>query len=197
MKPVLPALALAAALMAAAPAAMAATEEGWPCVQRRTPDLSAAVMWPDPVAPVTLSPAAQDLVGALSLRRVGLDEAETLAGRFVAAEGADPGVLGNVFLAVVERINADRRRILDGIATYAGQQAALTGKIDAARAEMTRLQAAEPPDFDRIDALEEQIDWDERIFLDRERALTYVCETPVLLEKRLYAIAGILRAAAP
>ena len=52
--------------------------------------------------------------------------------------------------------------------------------------------AAEAPDFDRVDQLEEQIDWDERIYHDRARSLTYVCETPVLLEKRAYAIAQIL-----
>ena len=37
------------------------------------------------------------------------------------------------------------------------------------------------------------MDWDERIHTDRQRSLTYVCETPVLLEKRLYAIAQLLQ----
>ena len=50
------------------------------------------------------------------------------------------------------------------------------------------------PDFDRVDALEVQLDWDERIYADRQQSLTYVCETPVLLERRLYAIAQLLEA---
>ena len=54
------------------------------------------------------------------------------------------------------------------------------------------LAAADPQDRDRIDELEEQIDWDERVYRDRERSLTYVCESPVLIEKRLYAIAQML-----
>lgn len=192
------ALALAAIVQAASSApAHAATEEGWPCIQRRAPELSAGVMWPEQIENTELSPAARDLAGALSLRRVSLEDAKAMVATFVGDSGAGKAILGSVFLEILSRVNADRHRILDGIATYARQQAALAEKIDAARGEMTRLEAAEAPDFDRIDALEEQIDWDERIFRDRERALTYVCETPVLLEKRLYAIAQILRDAAP
>ena len=61
---------------------------------------------------------------------------------------------------------------------------------------MTELMAAEKPDFDKVDALEAQADWDERIYTDRAKSLTYVCETPVLLEKRIYAIAQMLLAVA-
>ena len=59
------------------------------------------------------------------------------------------------------------------------------------------LMEAENPDFDEVDRLEEQLDWDERIYTDRQRSLIHVCETPVLMEKRLYAISQMLLAAAP
>jgi hypothetical protein len=52
--------------------------------------------------------------------------------------------------------------------------------------------ASEAPDYDRVDALEEQLDWQQRIYRDRAQALTYVCETPVLLEKRTFALAQAL-----
>ena len=48
---------------------------------------------------------------------------------------------------------------------------------------------------DRVDALEEQVDWDQRIFTDRQKTITYLCETPTLLEKRLYAISQMLQEA--
>lgn len=51
------------------------------------------------------------------------------------------------------------------------------------------------PDYDRVDALEEQVDWDQRIFTDRQKTITYLCETPTLLEKRLYAISQMLQEA--
>jgi len=38
------------------------------------------------------------------------------------------------------------------------------------------------------DELNEQIDWDTRIYEEREQSLRYVCETPVLLEQRLFQI---------
>ena len=53
---------------------------------------------------------------------------------------------------------------------------------------MARLSAAESPDFDKIDAEEEKLDWDTRIFTDRQAQLTYVCETPVILEQRAFAL---------
>ncbi len=56
--------------------------------------------------------------------------------------------------------------------------------------------AEEDPDYDRVDALEEQLDWDQRIYNDRQRSITYLCETPTLLERRLFVIAQMLQQAA-
>ncbi|RYI14311.1 MAG: hypothetical protein EON48_11985, partial [Acetobacteraceae bacterium] len=42
--------------------------------------------------------------------------------------------------------------------------------------------------FEKIDAEEEKLDWDVRIFTDRQAQLTYVCETPVILEQRAFAL---------
>ncbi len=176
----------------------ASGEADWPCIQRHAQDLSVALMWPHPVPQVSLTAAAREQVAVLALRRVTLDEATRYVERFVTEEpGVDADLLGNVFVGVFDRLNADRKRLLQGIAVYARTQAALTGRIAATRSEMATLLAADAPDHDRIDQLEQQLDWDERIFLDRERALSYVCETPVLIEKRAFAIAQILLAALP
>ncbi len=55
---------------------------------------------------------------------------------------------------------------------------------------------ADEPDYDRVDAIEEQLAWDERIYSDRQRSIIYLCETPTLLERRLYGIAQMLQQAA-
>ena len=39
--------------------------------------------------------------------------------------------------------------------------------------------------------------WDKRIFDERNQALHYVCETPVLLEQRLFEIARRIQARLP
>lgn len=105
-------------------------------------------------------------------------------------------MLGQVFKAGFERLSAQRRAIIAGIEDYSLKQIALSERIDETRVEMNRLMEADAPDYDRVDALEERLAWDERIFTDRAQSLTYVCETPILLEKRLHAIARMLLDAA-
>ncbi|SPH25153.1 hypothetical protein DEA8626_04189 [Defluviimonas aquaemixtae] len=182
------------AMLGLAETAVAASDDpDWPCIQRRTGALSPGVMWPSPPNDAQAVGEAADLAAALALRRVAIEAAEARVAGYIAAHPdltADD--LGAIFLAAFARIDRDRKRVLDGIVRYARSQIALAEKIDAAHSEMSALEAAEEPDFDRMDALEAEIDWDERIYRDRERALTYVCETPVILEKRAYAIAQIL-----
>jgi hypothetical protein len=61
-------------------------------------------------------------------------------------------------------------------------------------ASWPRWRPAEPKDFDRIEELEDTLAWETRIFRDRAQSLTYVCETPVLLEQRAFAIARLIAA---
>ncbi|MBP2233932.1 hypothetical protein J2Z31_000422 [Sinorhizobium kostiense] len=165
----------------------------WPCIQRKVENLSASLIWPAPITGAQLTPAARDLAATLSLRRVSLEEAELHVRDFVEKSApVDGQLLGNIFLAVFDNIADTRKRLIAGIARYSRKQIALSSRIEGSRTEMARLEGEKDPDYDRIDKLEEQIDWDERIYRDRAQALTYVCETPVLLEKRLYAIGQIL-----
>lgn len=168
------------------------SDPDWPCIQRKVENLSAGLMWPHPVTKTDLPPEAEELAAVLALRRVSLEEAETHVRDFVAKHPPDEQALGAVFLSVFDRLSENRKRLMSGIARYSQSQIALSAKIDADRIEMAKLSAEKAPDFDRIDKLEEEMDWNERIYLDRSRALTYVCETPVLIEKRAYAIAQVL-----
>ncbi len=169
------------------------SDPDWPCIQRKVENLSPGLMWPKPVTRTALPPEAADLAARLALRRVSLEEAETQVGDFLEkTAGADAQLLGNIFYDVFDKLAEDRHRLISGITRYSRNQIALSKKIEDSRNEMARLTAEKSQDFDRIDKLEEQIDWDERIYKDRTQALTYVCETPVIIEKRAYAIAQLL-----
>ncbi len=168
------------------------SDPDWPCIQRKVENLSAGLMWPHPVTKAALAPEAEELAAVLALRRVSLEEAETHVRDFVARHPSDEQALGSIFQGVFDRLSENRKRLMSGIARYSQSQIALSARIDADRIEMAKLSGEKAPDFDRIDKLEEEMDWNERIYLDRSRALTYVCETPVLIEKRAYAIAQIL-----
>ena len=135
------------------------------------------------------------MAARLALRRLPVEDLRAEVEAFVAGRGADADQLGRVFMGAFDRLAAARRTVMAGIEEYSLSQIALSERIEATRAEMDRLMAAEAPDFDRVDALEERIDWDERIYDERRQSLTYVCETPVLIEKRLYAIAQLLAGA--
>ncbi|MHA6345980.1 hypothetical protein [Roseivivax sp. CAU 1761] len=197
-----PPLAAALALGLAGPLAAADySDPTWPCIQRKVERLSPGLMWPEtgaapPELPDAQRAAVADLAEALALRRVDLEEAETRIAAFTEAHGGDPAVLGVVFQRVFDTLSQRRQKIMAGIAEFSTGQIGLSERIDAARADMETAMAAAEPDYDRVDRLEEQLDWDQRIYTDRQRTLTYICETPVLLEKRLYAIAQLLQAAA-
>jgi len=99
-----------------------------------------------------------------------------------------------VFARVFGTLSKRRTRIINGIGEFSLSQIGLSEQIDTTRVEMDRLMSAENPDYDKVDALEEKLDWDQLIYTDRQRNLTYLCETPVLLERRLFGIAQMLQA---
>ncbi len=175
------------------------SDPAWPCVQRKVDRLSIGLMWPEPLAAIEMPPetdaAVDDLSQRLALRRVDLDAAQTAVEEFAQAQGHDVNLMGEVFARVFSSLSARRTRIMKGIGKFSLSQIALSERIDAARAEMDTQMAREAPDYDKIDKLEEQIDWDQRIFTDRQQTISYLCETPTLLERRLYAIAQILHQA--
>ena len=191
-------------LCAGVPAASAAVfnDPTWPCVQRKVDSLSLGLMWSRPVdtaaaVGVDLSPEVEDLVDQLALRRLTLEELNGLVAAFaISNPEVNEPIYEQVFERIFNELGAKRHKIIKGIERYSLKQIALSEKIDSIRAEMDKLLGESSPDYDKIDKLEEQLDWEERIYQERSRSLTYVCETPVLIEKRLYGIAQMLMKAA-
>lgn len=168
----------------------------WPCIQRKAEHLSVGVMWPLPLQPnVTLAEKAEHLADQLTLRRITAEEAQRLIDAFAAnTPDADTGLYGAIFERAFKKMDQERTRLIRGIERYSLAQIALSDQIETLRTDMNALMQHTAPDYDRIDSLEETLDWNERIFKDRASALTYVCESPILLEKRIYTIAQALLA---
>ena len=163
----------------------------WPCVQRKQPHLSLGQVWTGPqpdeaIAAIAREPDVRRLAALIEQRRVPMEEAEAQIAAF--AEDADNQRLTALMSAVFHKIEPERSALIDGIARYGTSQKDLSQRIEERRAKMEELEAAEAPDFDAIDAEEKALDWDERIFTDRRQSLTYVCETPVILEQRAFAL---------
>jgi hypothetical protein len=183
--------ALFATLIAAPAFAAGPVDPDWPCIQRRQPQLSIGQVWsgPPPDAAIkTLAdtPAVQNVARIIALRRTGMDQVTAIIGEFAADH--DAAALTALFVATFDHVQSQRNRVMAGITRYAHKQEALDSHIEEMRHEFAALSAAQPPDFDAIDRIEEDIDWSTRIFQDRQQSLTYVCEAPVILEQRIFAI---------
>jgi hypothetical protein len=188
---------LVAATALVAPAAAAEFDDPeWPCIQRKVEEISLFQMWsgPMPEGDWQQDRAIRDLAQRIAPRRVSLEEVEVqareFANRFEGEERAEQ--LGELFAAVLDSIQRERRQVIGGIGRYALRQASLSDRVEEQQAELVRLNAAEEKDWDTIEEVEDRLAWDVRVYRDRAQALTYVCESPVLLEQRTFAIARLL-----
>lgn len=194
---------LVAALLPSPSVSAEATDPTWPCIQRKQPKLSPGALWAGPPLDETLGDWRDDeraaqLVPALAVRRTSLEEAEALIAGFAEGLAEDRNRrLSLLFAGVFEHIDRERSEIIAGIGRYARKQAELASALDGTRDRLAALAAVDNPDFDQQDKLEELQDklaWDTRIYRERNDALTYVCESPVLLEQRAFALARLIMA---
>lgn len=175
----------------------------WPCVQRKVPELSYGTVWTGPSLEDLQTDweddeAVRGLVNRLALRRTSLEDAkamiESFAEELPAADKERKLTL--VFAGLFEKIDDERGQIIDGIGRYSRKQKALSKRISDTNAEIRLIDAkSELTDADeaKLRELENKLEWDERIFVEREQSLTYVCESPVLLEQRLFALARAIQ----
>lgn len=191
-------LLLAAALMPGAPASAAAGD--WPCVQVRVETLSAATFWPEPPlegAAATSGwrarPEIAELVAHLVSRRNSIEDAEKRIAAFATARKGDKEAMALVFAGTFFELNALRTQIVHGIERFNRNQRQLADDLNKARAELTSLTDAPGEKTEqqrtRIQELQTKVQWDTRLHNERKNTLRYVCETPGLLEQRIFAIA--------
>ncbi|MEP9354428.1 hypothetical protein ABLE93_12600 [Xanthobacter sp. KR7-65] len=176
------------------------SDPDWPCVQRKTPEIDLAQVWsgPDPASAGkwTDDQDAATLAQTLASRRTQAEQFGPLLDAFVKEAGAEADQkLLRVMAGVYEIINTERSRLIHGIERYARGQQRLADRIreegDALSKAKTSPAAADTP---QTRTLDEQLTWDARIFDERARSLTYVCESPVLMEQRAFEIGSQIRA---
>jgi hypothetical protein len=199
MRKILPIL-LLVALAAPACAGGPPADQDWPCKQRRAGAISRAAIWAGPAAQGRWDDdgEAAELARKLASRRTPVEEAGPLIDAFAQKAGADRDTrLTHLFDGTLDLINEERDKVLAGIARYARGQRALAAKVsaDAEKAadaqEKLGDQGVVAPDA--LEKANPELKWDKRIFQDRAQALSYVCESPVLLEQRAFAIARAIQ----
>jgi hypothetical protein len=178
----------------------AAAEPPWPCAQRKVGSISAGTIWSGP----DLAQGAdwdQDmklaaLAQKLASRRTELTDAEQAIADFAKDAGADKDKqLTKLFVGVLEIINDNRNKILHGITRYAAGQQHLAERLRDESDAISSGQDAPNLTFNaNTSGKAKEFEWDQRIFSERRQALSYVCETPTLLERRASDIARRIQA---
>ena len=194
----------------AAPSGKAGSD--WPCQQILVAHLSPAAMWTGPsLDGVAWKDDSEitELASKLAARRVPIEEAKAEIDAFAKAAGSDKRAkLTKLFAALFDQLDGERAQIIAGLERFGHYQKSMADRI---RAENEKLQAqnipgapppaAEPHPQSETDATGtnqpapaaatplQQLQWDLRIFEDRRRTLSYVCEVPTLIEQRLFALA--------
>jgi hypothetical protein len=172
----------------------------WPCPQRRVPVIGAASIWsgPDLAAAGEWSsdfPTAA-LAQKLASRRTPLEDVDGLIETYAVQAGPERArTLTRVFAGVLDIINTERGRVLEGIGRYARGQARMAERIRDEADKITSVKDSPEVEVPKeLADLETRFTWDKRIFDERSHALTYVCEVPTLLEQRLGDIARRIQA---
>jgi len=171
----------------------------WPCVQAKVPDLSIAAMWDGPSIDQAQKvwqddPTIKNLVPRLVARRIPIEEAQKSIEDFLAGAGAakaDKGVL--LFAGLFETLNRQRTEVMNGLERLQRRQRELADRIRADVSAQHELQDKSQPDQAKIDELGTRIEWSTRIFDDRRKSVRYACEVPVIIERRLFALARTIR----
>ena len=90
---------------------------------------------------------------------------------------------------------------MNGIERFSRKQKAMAEDIRDKTQRMRQMQDAQNADQAQSEDLASQLSWQTRIFEDRRKSTSYVCDVPVLIEKRLFdlgrAIQDSLQADAP
>ncbi|MDQ6869559.1 MAG: hypothetical protein M3178_14725 [Pseudomonadota bacterium] len=174
-------------------------ERNWPCHQILVGRLSLAAVWSGPSVEGLAwrnDQAVADIVARLAARRTPLDDAERSIEDFAQSQGAGKTKkLVSVFAGLFETLNDERTQVIEGLLRFGAKQKELAGRIRAENALPREGSSKESPHASKQDAetVAGDLEWDLRVFDERRQSLTYVCETPALIEQRLFALARVIQ----
>jgi hypothetical protein len=192
---------LALTLMLAAPSLAAGTEPGstWPCVQRKVTELSLSSIWqrgdlPDSARQLANDPAVQALAEKLAARRTPMEAAEADIKAFAREAGANRDqMLQGLFLALFDRMKGERSEVMAGIERYGRHQIDLAAKVKAEQQELDRMRSDPKADQTKLASANDQHVWNLRVFDERQKSLSFVCEVPTIIERRLFSLARLIQ----
>ena len=171
----------------------------WPCNQIKVPEISIAAVWAGPSIDDVGNAweedvAIRDLVARLAARRTPLDEAQKAISNIVTGSESERQKKAKlIFAGLFKTLNDERSDVMRGIERYARKQKEFSEQIRSTILQLRELQDRSDADQGKIDELTNRVEWDTRIFEERRKTMNFVCEVPVLIEQRLFALARAIQ----
>jgi len=185
---------------AAAQAAPPVRDPDWPCAQIKVPLLSIGQVWTGPPIDAHLTtwandPVIADLTRQITQRRLPIADAEQAIRTFAAAAGTEKQArLLALAAGVFSTLDLQRGQVIAGLDRFGRRQKQLAAQLrdDLAKVRDTSADAdAAAPQRE----LAQRLEWETRLFQQRQQTVSSVCDVPNLIEQRLYALMRAIQAA--
>lgn len=136
----------------------------------------------------------ETLASDLAARRLELPEAQKKITDYATTLGAQKQAkLEALFLALFDKLNAERGDVISGIERFGQKQLQLADKLRKAQEALSAKRADAKTDPGELQDMTDQFTWDTRIFDERRKSLSYVCEVPVIIEHRLFELSKTIQ----
>ena len=171
----------------------------WPCQQLKVPGIALANVWTGPSIEIgdTAKPTDEkqsELVSRLAARRTAMDDARKLIADYLVGSSAEKQEKAmTLFAALYSTLNAQRDEVMSGIERFSRKQKAAADDIRAEAQKLREMQDKAAADQAQTEDLANRLAWQTRIFEDRRKSTAYVCDVPVLIEKRLFDLGGAIQ----
>lgn len=177
-----------------APVRAQTMQSDWPCKQVRVPEIALASVWTGPSIESERKrwrddPAVSELVAKIAPRRTPLEEAERRIDDFAKAGGNDKSRMTLLFAALYEKMNDERRDVVNGLDRFGGRLKEMAEKTRQETQSFYELQNQKPVDPEAVRKAAEALQWRVRLFDEQRKMVSYVCESPALIEQRFGALA--------
>ena len=168
-------------------------EPDWPCPQKYVADLSWGAIWAGP----DLTPALdswhdndklRELITLLADDTTSEHEAITAINAFADSvpEGEKKQEMTELFAGLFETMANQRTSAQSGIKRFFRRQQEVAERVNAAGADLRELDKKEVAhDTEDYVAAKTRLAWANRIYDERQILVPYMCEVPVVIERRL------------
>jgi hypothetical protein len=139
-------------------------------------------------------PTIRNLVVQLVARRSRLEDLQKMSADVITGDAAERQRKAKViFAGLFKALNQERGEVMNGIERFSRKQREFADQVRLTILQLRELQNTPGRDQTKLDELVSRVEWDTRIFDERSRTIGYVCEVPVLIEQRLFALARAIQ----